>query len=490
MLSLAIEELLGLYFPENRFQELEKGIAAAARDLHYPDDPDALYNWLRSPETLSPHEIKALSTHLTIGETYFFREKSGLKLLTEKILPELTNQRKGAKPFLRIWSAGCSSGEEPYSLAILLKETLPDIHNWNITILATDISEKALSKARKGTYTPWSFRDTPESLRNKYFQHEANHWTLDPEIKKMVHFTYMNLTQDIFPSVKNNTSDMDVIFCRNVLMYLTPDHIKKTAGKFYESLSESGWLITSQVELNDEYFSAFSREIYEQGIFYQKNSTKEPLKTQKIFKDPSAISPPKQAPSLKRSGEIPLPQFTALKKSLEPAHALPNALSSKSKKEDPWSLYKAGKYDLCILESLDCLSHQPDNADCLYLLAKSYANTGRLEEASQSAEDLVTVYPEPDFLFLYASILTERNLMEEAEKILRKILYLNPDHLPSYLFMGRIAKITGNPALSEKYYLKALDLLSLLGDHETVEGTEGMTAGRLKEMIHNLGKNG
>ena len=490
MLSLAIEKLLGLYFPENRFQELEKGIAAAARDLHYPEDPYSLYSWLRSPETLSPHEIKALSTHLTIGETYFFREKSGLKLLTDRILPELSNRRKGEKPFLRIWSAGCSSGEEPYSLAILLKETLPDLHNWDITILATDISEKALSKARKGTYTPWSFRDTPELLRNKYFQHEENHWTLDPEIKKMVNFSYLNLTQDIFPSVKNNTSKMDVIFCRNVLMYLTPDHIKKTAGKFYESLSESGWLITSQVELNDEYFSVFSREIYEKGIFYQKNSSKEPLKAQKIQKEPSKRLPLKQAPSRTRSEEIPLPKLLASENSVDPANALDKAISSNSRKEDPWSLYKAGKYDLCILESLDCLSHQPDNADCLYLLAKSYANSGRLEEATQKAEDLVAIYPEPDYLFLYASILTERNLMEEAEKILRKILYLNPDHLPSYLFMGRIAKITGNPVLSEKYYLKALDLLSVLGDHETVEGTEGMTAGRLKEMIHNLGENG
>jgi len=127
-----LEEQLGLYFSAERYTEMEKKVLEALRDFGYQDSEEGI-KWLLSAK-LNSKEIETLAKALAIGETYFFREKNTLKALEDHVLPELINQRRGKNQTLRIWSAGCSTGEEPYSLAILLKKLLGDIDNWNIKI--------------------------------------------------------------------------------------------------------------------------------------------------------------------------------------------------------------------------------------------------------------------------------------------------------------------------------------------------------------------
>ena len=193
-----------------------------------------------------------------------------MSLFVKKIMPEIIQKAEKENRGIKIWSAGCSSGEEPYSIAILIKEHFPELNPSKFTIMATDISPKAINKAISGNYTEWSFRETSDSIRKKYFQNVNGSWNISPEIKRMVNFTYLNLAKNSFSSQLIGAVNVDVIFCRNVLMYLSPDIIKKAAENFHNSLNDGGWFITSQVELNDEYFSIFDKVYFDSGVFYKK----------------------------------------------------------------------------------------------------------------------------------------------------------------------------------------------------------------------------
>ena len=139
------EEYLGLSFPKNRHKDLIKGLQNAAKELGIDPSLESIYSFL-SEKQPKPDQLNIIAGNLTIGETYFFRERPAIVSLKETILPEIINRKRETET-IRIWSAGCSSGEEPYTIAIMLKEYFQEISNWNISILATDISPKAIQKA-------------------------------------------------------------------------------------------------------------------------------------------------------------------------------------------------------------------------------------------------------------------------------------------------------------------------------------------------------
>jgi chemotaxis protein methyltransferase CheR len=159
----------GLWFSPERWLELDYGFKAAALQLGF-EDPDSCARWLLSKAPLSRRETEILATHLAVGETYFFREKRTFNALQKTVLPAVigANRARGARR-LRIWSAGCATGEEVYSIAILLKQTIPDLCDWKITLMGTDINPVFLKSAVKGIYGEWSFRDAPAGMKESYF---------------------------------------------------------------------------------------------------------------------------------------------------------------------------------------------------------------------------------------------------------------------------------------------------------------------------------
>ena len=215
--SLMVASHLGLHFPRNRWSDLERAVRMAARELGVNETDQGISGWL-SGDPMTSRELEVISNYLTVGETYFFREKPGLDAFQKHIIPEIIRERQGKEQYLRIWSAGCCTGEEPYTLAIILKETIPDLNNWKVTLLATDTNSHFLSKAKEGIYGSWSFRETSPPAKSRYFLPAGRDWEIIPEIQKMVTFSSLNLAKDEYPSALNNTHAMDVIFCRNVLM--------------------------------------------------------------------------------------------------------------------------------------------------------------------------------------------------------------------------------------------------------------------------------
>jgi len=194
-LSDVIAAQMGLHFPRARWHDLERGIRAAARELDFRDVA-ACIQWLLS-SSLTQHQIAILAGHLTIGETYFFREPPVFAMLEEEILPAQMRTRRERTRRLRIRSAGCTTGEEPYSIAISISKVIPDMQDWDITLLATDINPRFQQQASEGVYREWSFRDTPPWITARYFSRQpGGRLAILPAIQQMVKFAYLNLVDD------------------------------------------------------------------------------------------------------------------------------------------------------------------------------------------------------------------------------------------------------------------------------------------------------
>jgi len=245
------------------------------------DLPENYYQLLNASTPASYQEWQNLVTLITNIESYFFRDQDQFNLLRNHILPELIQRPKNNKT-IRICSAGCSSGEEPYTLAILLKELIPDLEQWNLMILGTDINQDALEKARKGVYRPWSFRRVDTKIVQRYFQVIGEQYHLDSSIKQMVKFQAINLVKDVFPSPENDLYALDLILCRNVFIYFEPSAIAKVLIKFYNALQPLGYLITGHAELYGQDLSSFKTQVFPESVAYQRQE-KNLLNTPEVY---------------------------------------------------------------------------------------------------------------------------------------------------------------------------------------------------------------
>jgi len=191
-------------------------------------------------------ELRELLNLLTTTETYFFRNEPQLRAFQEEILPIILQrkQTKGENHF-HLWSAGCSSGEEPYTLAMILREKIPDIELWKVTIVGTDINTLMLQKAKEGVYPLRSLRETPRKYLTKYFSVEGEQYHIHDTIKNMVTFRVGNLIQ---PEDASLIQNVDCIFCRNVLIYFNVESCKKVIDIFYNNLVRHGYLLLGHSE--------------------------------------------------------------------------------------------------------------------------------------------------------------------------------------------------------------------------------------------------
>ena len=242
-LATIIYERAGIHFPENKKYVLESRLARRLDELGV-DNYDQYIAFL----TLGPYqtqEFQEMFNRITINETSFFRNEPQLDVFEKQVLPDLMEAREGTRR-LRVWSAACSTGEEPYTLAILLHRTLGlRLMDWRIEILGTDISELALTAAQAGGYTDYALRTTPALVKQRYFRHEGSLWVLDPAIRSMVNFEVHNLKDRLGA---RRFGSFDVIFCRNVLIYFDGKMKESVAGVFAQQLAEDGTLFVGHTE--------------------------------------------------------------------------------------------------------------------------------------------------------------------------------------------------------------------------------------------------
>ncbi len=255
----------GIYFDDGSKFLLERRLSRRL-EQHRLKNFEEYYHFLKY-DRKREEELVVLVDNLTTNETYFFRESPQLRAFSDEILPELRRTLADRK-VLRIWSAGCSTGEEPYTIAILLLESGDWWRDWQIEILGSDINQRVLHTARKGVYKKSAHRMTSPEMLAKYFvQDEKNDYRIIDRVKELVSFSSVNLLD---PHKTCLISNMDVIFCRNVIIYFDREAKKKVIESFYQKLREGGYLLLGHSESLINISNAFILRTLKNDMVYQK----------------------------------------------------------------------------------------------------------------------------------------------------------------------------------------------------------------------------
>jgi len=257
---------LGLHFDEKKIYFLKSRVAKRMAALGLSDPKDYLFQI--SYADAGGEEMQALANLITTNETYMFREYDQLQAFANHCLPEVLSakQAKGEKT-LRIWSAGCSSGEEAYTLAMIVQEIFPQIHSWDCAIMATDVDENMLRKVAAARYGTRSVNDVPEEYREKYLAQSGDEYVVKPRTAAMVQARHLNLHDRMAMRAMRG---FDFIFCRNVLIYFDDASRKAVVDQFYNSLNKGGYVFLGHSESLGRVTPAFHLKRFDNHLVYVK----------------------------------------------------------------------------------------------------------------------------------------------------------------------------------------------------------------------------
>jgi chemotaxis protein methyltransferase CheR len=253
-----LKERSGLDLSADKQYLVESRLIPLARKAGMPGIAELVQKMKSGAETLTSEVVEAMTTN----ETFFFRDKIPFDHLRETVLPTLLKARANRRS-LRIWSAACSTGQEPYSIAMCLKEKAQELAGWRIEIVATDLSQEVLEKAKSGIYSQFEVqRGLPVQLLVKHFTQIGEHWQVSPEIRAMVQHRQLNLLQDF-----SHLGKFDVIFCRNVLIYFDQDTKTGIFGRLARALEPDGMLLLGAAETVVGISAAFRPHPDRRGLY-------------------------------------------------------------------------------------------------------------------------------------------------------------------------------------------------------------------------------
>lgn len=424
-----IEENCGLCFEAEKEAILTDGIRARMSGRGLSRESEYLACLRRGGDEL--HDLINL---LTINETYFYREPVHLAILADRLFPGLLASKTPANP-VRILCAGCSSGEEPYSVLITLLEKYgPGVRNL-LTVIGVDIDSTVLCRAEQGRYSGFSFRGFPDRLRDKYFEPAGNdHYALRDSVKEPARFIKVNLKSDVFPE---DLHDLDVIFYRNVSIYFEPGTRRSIFDRLAGLLKEKGWLFVSSTETLSHNHGTLSL-VELDGVFcYQKN-------VELALADRRNQSlPPGEQPGAE--AKIPAAEPAAfLGRPLpDPQRGLP-------------AIGQAGRPATGIAVPLKPRAGRP-----LFDEALALARNKNYEQALSRIGLLLE--EDPSFAkgyLLKTGILINLKLLDEAAQVCRRSIELDRWSLEGHLFLGLIAKLKSDTQAAEKRFKEALYIQS------------------------------
>jgi chemotaxis protein methyltransferase CheR len=445
--SHSVETRLGLHYPQERWIDLERGLGRAAKELGFETTEQCAREMVDS--RLGSEQLDSLAAHLTIGETYFFRDPAAFTALETQVIPEFLLARRGVARHLRIWSAGCCTGEEAYSIAISLRRTLPAFKEWHVSILATDVNSRFLQKALQGVYGQWSFRGVPDSVKRAYFKRtREGRFEVVREIRQMVEFSCLNLVEDVFPALTTNTNALDIIFCRNVLMYFSRDQMRHVSEGLTRSLVDGGWLFVSPAEASQELFPALAPVRLPGTSAFRK----------------APATPPE------------MPAFVDHEWPIE-ATGLP--LSNGASATVP--------IESAVVTSSDNGPARPRDRDELMATARKFANEGRLVEALAACDDAIAMEKLcAASHYLRGVILHEQNGIEEAIAAIKRALYLDHDFVVAHFALSNLMLRIGGGREAKRSIENARELLVAHEPDTVLPESDGITAGRMLAMLDSM----
>lgn len=398
-----------------------------------------------------PEERRALATRLTVGETYFFRNPDHFRALSEHVLPERVRHNEAARQ-LRILSLGCATGEEPYSVAILLRERFPHLADWTLEVVGLDVNPDAIAHAERGRYGAWALRAAPADVVARWFRIDGRHHVLDPGVRAMVRFAEHNLVE---PAAAWATPGRwDIVLCRNVLMYMTPEVAAHAIDRLGRALVPGGYLFLGHAETLRGRAGGFGLRHTHDTFYYQVDGTPPPEGSgaipgalgwiDEIDRASRRIASLSARPLIvEDAAERPVPAGAA------PALARARALFEQERVDDA-------------LAELDGLPEATRaHPEALLLRAVLCTNRGRLADAEAACERLLArSASDPGAHYLMALCRESAGDRDGAARHDRAAIAADAGFAMARLHLGLLHRRAGDVAAARDELARALELLA------------------------------
>ncbi|HEX3727648.1 MAG TPA: CheR family methyltransferase [Pirellulales bacterium] len=395
-------------------------------------------------------ELDALTANLTIGETFFFRHHECFDALRDRVLPELIERNRSCRR-LRIWSAGCAIGAEPYSLAILLRHhfALP-LANWDVSIVGTDINREFLAQAERGEFSDWTLRAMSDELKTACFVRRRQGWMIKDEYRRDTAFQYHNLVQHPSPSLLNGLSAFDLILCRNVMIYFDAVVVRRLVGQFHDCLAVGGWFVVGPTEPSVGLFQAFETVNSSGAILYRSRET--PAARERVAESPAANVSTRQPSAVALAKSVPRSAAGHWHKPAAPAHH--------SKAQSPALAPRATLTEI-----------------------RARLNQGQSAAAEESCQTLLrSERLNPAVHFYHALVAGQQGRYAECEQSLRRAIYLNRDFVLAHYHLGLVLHRNRDARAAERSLRNVLQLLDRRDSDETLADADGLTVGELRQL--------
>lgn len=492
----------GLTFPDIRVRDVEATVQRVMKSHALDSFPQVLQ---LLEEDAAARD--ALVADLTIGETYFQRDTGQFDLLRTRLLPELL-ERVHDRP-LRIWSAGCASGEEPYSIAMLLEELGAA---GRAQIIGTDIARPRLTDAQRAIYSKWSLRGMPDPMVERYFRQRGRFFELHSRLRQQVDFRYLNLAEDRFPSLAAGIWGMDLILCRNVLIYFDRPTVDRVARRLVASLSEEGWLLLGASDPSLAERVHCTTVLTGAGVVYRRPSAPGGANAAGGWYATAPVPPPAPTPD-RESSAPPLDNGGAPPPTWDAAPP-PAAAAGRGAEEDPTAggdmgpdpvpsprppaepaaaasleervaeAYGRRDFD-AVIQVLEAVPASALSEHAWVCWLRALANQGCMEEAGLvAARALESHGPTAELLYLHAVLLLHSGRAADAAAAARRALYLDRTLIVAHLTLADALRRTGSVEASRRSLRNAAALLASLDRDAPVAASDGDTAGRLAELVN------
>ena len=413
------------------------------------------------------HEFHELVALLTINETYFYREPEQLQLLVDCLIPRILSRKQDRSP-VRILCAGCSSGEEPYSIAIALREKYGESAARLFMLAGGDIDKGALEKARIGRYAEFSFRGLAPALRERYFNHhDKGIWSVNSEVRHQVHFHHLNLLSEHYPLEEQN---LDIIFFRNVSIYFDTPTRSLIQQHLAARLKDDGYLLTGSAETlaND---LGVLKLVEEDGLFYFAKQLPAPAKLHpepaKLHPEPAKLHPEPAPPHLyppatpRRHKTVMdwIPPASVAHAPLPPSPARP--LATVADIGEALSLTREKRHDEAMKVIIRLLEQQPGEIRALLLKAHILLHRKEYAAAEETAQRVLkTEAWSIDALVLLGLAAKWRDQADDAVKWFKQATYASHECWPAYFYLAELYSSGDEMDKARRAYRVALQLLS------------------------------
>lgn len=441
---------------DDPFRRLKRLVIERTGHFYYEDKDDLL--WERVQRRLKARRVDvpayilaladdeaewaALEAEITVGETFFFRYAEQFQALRDTILPDIL-ERNAQTRRIRIWSAGCATGAEPYSIAILLHEMLGEaLAGWRVSILGTDINDAFLAQARQGRFGRWALRSLSAADRERWFVESGPAaWSLRTAYRAMVRFERGNLLDLLGSTPPLEWTDFDLILCRNVLIYFHPDMVNRIVEAMGARLSDDGWLLVGHAEPNPAFGEMLAAVQLPGTVAYRPPGSEVP-------------PPPPPAPSF--DPPAPAPEH-------RPSARLPTARRMAKAAPVP--------------------APAPPPIEKIVEQVRARADAGDLDGAALKCAEGLALARESAVLHFYDGIIRQsRDQLKEAEAAFRRALYLDGEFVMAHYHLGLLLRAVGRAADGRRSITVAAKISGTMSPDARLREGAGLTAGGLRDL--------